>query len=201
MTSKATLLSLGISILVLAGCATGKLEAQWSDAQFAGQPTGDAKVLVVCEAVEQTVIRICQDQLVAQLHLIGVTPVLSDVLANSPQTSAADRLAMARSLGAQSVMVSSLNPVTTPNNYGPSMGFGFGTGGYHSGAAFGMTFPIGNNAQTSATSYVSDTTLTNVASGKLMWSGKASTMALEVPDQLASLAKVSVESARKAGML
>jgi hypothetical protein len=97
-------------------------------------------------------------------------------------------------------MMSSLNPVTTLNNYGSTVGFGFGTGGYHSAAGFGMAFPIGGTMQSSV-SYVSDTTLTNVASGKLMWSGKASTVAMDVPEQLGSLAKVSVESARKAGML
>jgi len=197
---KTTLLPLAASVLALTGCATGKLEAQWSDPQFAGQPLGGSKVLVVCQAAEQTVIRICQDQLAAQLRIAGVTPVLSDSLTTSPD-KATDKLAAARSLGAQAVMMSTLSPVTSLTNSGSSVGFGLGSGGYHSGVGFGMSFPVGSSSQTSVTTYSSDTTLTNVASGKLMWSGKASTMSQEVPDQIASLAKISVESARKAGML
>ncbi len=186
----------------LAGCATGHLDAQWSDPQTGNSPLAGAKVLVICQAVEQTIVRICQDQLAAQLSLIGVTPVMSESLTLSADKDG-EKLAAARSLGAQAVMLVSMNPMTTFNSTsGPYFGFGMGSGSYHSGAAFGMTVPIGGYAQTSsATSYVSDTTLTLVASGKLVWSGKASTTSLEVPDQIASLTRVSVEAAHKAGAL
>jgi hypothetical protein len=187
-------------VLMLAGCATGRLEAQWSDPQFAGQTLAGAKVLVVCQAAEQTVVRICQDQLAAQLRNVGVTPVLSDSLSSSAD-KAGDKFAAARSLGARAIMMSSLSPNTTITNSGPSVGFGMGSGGYHSGVGIGMSLPVGSSTQTSTTTYASDTTLTDVSNGRLMWSGKASTSAQDVTEQLSGLAKVSVESARKAGML
>jgi len=195
------LLPLVIGTLSLVGCATGRIDAQWSDPQASGQPLGGSTVLVVCQAAEQTVIRICQDQLAAQLRLMGVTTVMAESLTASADKSTEKAIAVARELGAKAVLYSALSPVTTLSNSGPFMGFGFGSGGYRSGAGFGMSFPIGSSAQTSSTSYSSDTTLTSVASGRLIWSGKASTISQEVPDQIASLAKISVESARKAGML
>lgn len=193
MTVTTKLLTLSAGACVLAGCATGRLDAQWSDPQFAGQPAG-AKVLVICQATEQTVVRICQDQLAAELRNVGITPVISD-------TPPPDKLAAARSLGAQAVMQASLSPTVIVNNYGSSFGFGFGSGGYRHSAGFGVAMPIGGGPDYMTTTYSSDTTLTNAASGKLMWSGKASTAAQEVREQIASLAKISVESARKAGML
>lgn len=198
--NKRTLLSLLVPGLMLVGCATGKLDAQWSDPQFSGRPAGGTTVLVVCQAAEQTVVRICQDQLAAQLQAVGVKAVISDSLGSSNVTDA-DRVSAARRLGAQAVMSSNLSPVTTFTNSGPTFGIGMGSGGYHGGVGVGMSFPIDRSYQSSTVTYASDTTLTDVSSGKLMWSGKASTISQEVPDQLASLAKVSVESARKAGML
>ena len=190
-----------LSALSLAGCATGRLDAQWSDPQAAGQTLGGSTVLVVCMTAEQTVVRICQDQLAAQLRIVGVTPVMSEGLTLGADKNTDKVMAAARSLGAQGVMQATLSPITTVINSGPSFGFGIGSGGYRSGGGLGMSFPIGSNTQTSTTSYSSDTTLTNVVSARLMWSGKASTISQEVPDQIASLAKITVESARKAGIL
>jgi hypothetical protein len=196
-----TLLPMAASVLLLAACATGRLDAQWSDPEFAGHPLGSSKVLVVCRAAEQTVVRICQDQLAGELRALGVSAVMSESLTMSPD-KATDSIPAARSLGAQAIMQTTLSPVMSVNSYGPSFGFGVGSWGYHggTGTAVGMSVPVGTNVQSSL-SYSSDTTLTSVASGKLMWSGKASTMANEVADQIASLVKISVESARKAGMI
>ena len=163
---------------------------------------GAAKVLVVCQAAEQTIVRICQDQLAAQLRTLGVTPLMSDGLTVSADKSGEKAVAAARSLGAKAVFFSTLRLSTTTTSSGPSFGFGIGSGGYNSGGGVGMSFPIGGGNTESTTTYASDTTLTDVSSGKLMWSGKASTFATqEVTEQLAGLAKVSVESARKAGMI
>ena len=146
--------------------------------------------------------RICQDQLAAQLHLIGVTPVMSDSLTLNADKGA-EKFAIARNLGAQAIMLANLNPITSFNSSsGPVFGFGMGSGSYHSGVGVGVSVPIGGYSQTnSVTSYASDTTLTLVTNGKLVWSGKASTTSLDVPDQIASLMRVSVEGAHKAGAL
>jgi len=194
----------GLSLVLgLSGCATSKIDAQWSDTSFAGQPLSGAKVLVVCQAAEQTVVRICQDQLATQLRNVGITPVMSDALNGGSEKIANEKtVAAARGLGARAVMLATLNPTTTVSSSGPSVGFGFGSGGYHSGVGLGMSLPVGSQTQTTSTSYASDTTLTSVENGKLIWSGKASTLASqEVAEQIAGLAKVSVEAARKAGVL
>ena len=43
--------------LLLAGCAGSRINAQWSDPQFAGQPARGTKVLVACQASEPTLRR------------------------------------------------------------------------------------------------------------------------------------------------
>jgi hypothetical protein len=62
---------------LLAGCAGSRINAQWSDPQFAGQPPRGAKVLVACQAADPTLRRVCADRMAAKLSALGAVPVLA----------------------------------------------------------------------------------------------------------------------------
>ena len=61
--------------LVLAACSTTQLDAQWTNPAYAGRSLRGAPVLVVCEAQELTLQRICEDQVTGQIvgSLTGCT--------------------------------------------------------------------------------------------------------------------------------
>jgi hypothetical protein len=63
--------------LLMAGCASTQLDAQWVDPQLANSSLRGAKVLVACEAAEAVVKRICQDRLAAEVTAHGATPVMA----------------------------------------------------------------------------------------------------------------------------
>ena len=69
-----------VSLLALAGltaCASRGIDAQWFDPQLAaGTPLRGARVLVVCEAPEEVLARICLDHLKADLLARGFQGVV-----------------------------------------------------------------------------------------------------------------------------
>lgn len=67
--------ALAAGALFFVGCASTKLDAQWVDPQFKGHSLRGAKVLVVCEAADLAIKRICQDQVAAQVAALDATPV------------------------------------------------------------------------------------------------------------------------------
>ena len=195
------------SLLVVAGCATTKLDAQWSDPQFAGRSLRGAKVLIACEAAEVAVRRICQEQLAAQVSAVGARPVMGPDFANPTpgRLLPADQyLPAARGAGAAAVLAAAMAPDASYVAPGPSIGFGIGGfGGSHGGGGVGvgvgLDLPVG--AGKVRTAYAANSMLTDVASGRMMWSVKASTPASEdLGAQVAELAKAVVGAAQKAGL-
>jgi hypothetical protein len=86
---------------------------------------------------------------------------------------------------------------------GPTIGIGIGGfgGGYRSGGGvgFGMSAPIGG-AGPAETGYGATASLTDVASGRLMWSARASAPpSSDVGRQLSDLAVLLLDAARQAG--
>jgi hypothetical protein len=196
---------LAATAVVIAGCASTKVVAEWSDPQFAGRSLKGEKVLVVCDANETVIRRICQDQLAAYLTASGAVPVSGRAdLTVGPPPANDKTLAAARSAGAKAILGSTIAPDATVVNPGPSVGFslggfGFGGGGGGVGAGVGVGVPVGS-AQ-AATGYASDLVLTDVATGRLMWTSKATAPASQdVGRQIGELAKAGVEAAQKAGL-
>jgi hypothetical protein len=192
--------------LLLAGCASSRINAQWSDPQFAGQPPRGAKVLVACQAADPTLRRICADRMAARLAALGALPVLApdngDVGDAAVQAEAA-LLQAARSAGAAVLLRAQLAPEVVAMAPGPTIGIGIGGfgGGYRSGGGvgFGMSAPIGA-AGPAETGYGATASLTDVASGRLMWSAKASAPpSSDVAQQLTALATLLLDAARQAG--
>jgi hypothetical protein len=194
--------------LQLAGCASNNIQAQWSDPAFAGHSLHGEKVLVVCDARETAIQRVCQDRMTARLAALGVVPVTSpdtDKLAPDAAQANAAVMATARSSGARAVWRSTIAPDATVGTPGPTLGFGMGGfgGGYGAGgvgAGVGVGVPVGPDRV--ETAYGANLVLTDIESGKVMWTSKVTTPASrDVNAQIDNLAQTGVEAAQKAGML
>jgi hypothetical protein len=192
--------------LLLAACASSQINAQWSDPQFAGQPARGAKVLVACQASDPTLRRICADRSAAKLAALGAVPVLAPDSSDPAQAAAADEQALlqaARRAGAVALWRTQLSPEVVAVAPGPSIGIGIGGfgGGYRSGGGvgFGVSAPLA--AGPAETGYAASASLTDVASGKLMWSARASAPpSSDLAQQLSTLTGLLLDAARQAGM-
>ena len=94
------------ALALLGGCASTALDAQWADAQLAPQLLRGARVMVVCEAQDLVIQRLCQDQVVAGLAQRGALPVVLPENINVPLAQAAidpQVLQAARQAGAKAV--------------------------------------------------------------------------------------------------
>ena len=187
--------------LLLAGCAGSQLVAQWNDPQFAGQPPRGAKVMVACQAPELTLRRLCSDRMSEQLLTAGVQPVPAPDPAPPDE---ATLLRVAQSAGAVALWRTTISPEVAAVAPSPSIGIGIGGfgGGYRSGGGvgIGMSAPIGGGGP-AQTGYGASAALSDVASGRLMWSGRASASpSSDVNQQLAKMAAQLLEGARQSGL-
>ncbi|MGH8613010.1 MAG: hypothetical protein ACREYF_13570 [Gammaproteobacteria bacterium] len=204
--SAAAVLALSVAFT---GCAATRVQTEWTDPRFTGQSLRGAKVLVVCGANDTAIERICQDQLGAQVAVSGVTVVArpdSDTL-TAGQPVNEKTLAAARSAGAKAILSCTVAPEATIVNPGPSVGFGIGgfggSGGWRSGGGVGggvgVSVPVGSGQVNTA--YTANMALIDVATGRLMWTGKVTTPATrDVNAQIGKLAKTGIEAAQKAGL-
>lgn len=191
------------ALLLAAGCASPEVGAQWSDPAFQGRSLRGATLLVVCEAVDQAARRICQDQLAAQVTAYGATPRIAGEIANPTpgrEQSPSAYLPAARNAGAQAVLSAAVVSDPSPAvRSGPSVGVGLGGwGGGRVGGGIGISFPFGGSKVENGLGL--NGALTDVASGKLMWSARASAPAGDdTGKQLDQLARTTLEAASKAG--
>jgi hypothetical protein len=203
---RALLLSV-LWVTLLAGCAGSRVGAQWNDPQFAGQPPRGAKVLVACQAGDPTLRRICADRMAARLAALGAVPVLvqdNGDIGDATVPNEAALLQAAREAGAVALLRTQLAPEVVAVAPGPSIGIGIGGfgGGYRSGGGvgFGVSAPLGGGGP-AETGYGASASLTDVASGKLMWSARASAApSANVGQQLDTLATQLLDAARQAGL-
>ena len=199
----ARLLILPLAAAALAGCASTRLDAQWSDPAARAQPLRGAKVLVACEAYEPVVKRLCQERLAVQLVAAGAQPVLAP---DAPQATPGrpvpedQLLATARLSGARAVLSTTMAIAgTSAPGSGVSVGLGGFGGGRHVGGGIGVTLPIGGGQTSDA--YSANSKLTDSASGRLLWTAKATSPASrDVAAQVEDLARTVFGSAREAGL-
>jgi hypothetical protein len=197
--------------LLLSGCASTTIQAQWTDPHFAGQSLRGATVLVVCQAPGTALKRICQDQIATQIAASGVRPVVdpaADYVTATGGPIPDEVFAAARRAGARAIWVSTIVPDATVVSPGPTIGFGLGGfggsfGRYRSsgvGAGVGVGVPVGGEQV--QTAYAADMILTDVNTGQLMWTSRVTTSASqELAEEVAKLAKAGVEAAQQAGFL
>ena len=183
--SLARLLAPGLAAM-LVGCATTQMNAEWRDPALTAGSLKGRHVLVVCRAPDETVRRVCEDQWANQLGAQGVVPVQSYSIPGlpwaSPDTSDAMKAAVRASgvaaLASMSLYPSDVAIVNPGAQIGVGMGGGSG-GGYRGGGfsfgGIGITLPIGG--ATTTQSLAASSSLVDAASGRLVWSGSASTAA------------------------
>ena len=189
--------------LLGAGCASNP-QAEWTDPQFQGRSLKGAKVLVACDAPEVTVQRTCEDQVASRLSGAGVTPLRATEAGLAAGAVKPDEaLDAARKAGAAAVFTSKVAPDATVASPRSSFGIGIGGfGGYHGGggAAVGVSVPVGEAKVNTA--FGASMSLIDAASGKLMWSSRATTSASsDVAAQIGKLTDQGIRSAQKAGIL
>jgi hypothetical protein len=202
---------LGLYGLLVGGCASTAIQAQWADPLFAGRSLRGAPVLVVCNAPAPAMQRICQDQIAARMLLSGVRPVMAteaDLITVQGEQITDKVLAAARRAGANAIWAATIAPDVTVVSPGPTIGFGIGgfgtSGGWHRssgvGGGIGVGFPLGSEQVNTA--YAGDMTLTDVETGHLMWSSRITTPASQdITEQVTQLVEVGVQSAQQAGYL
>ena len=185
----------------IAGCASTRLDAQWSDPQLAPNPLRGARVMVVCEAYDLAVKRICQDQMAAEVVARGGTAVPGPDAGAGAAVRPLNNdqyIGAARDAGAKVVLTHSVTTADVSSGSGVSIGLGaFGIGGGNVRGGAGVSMPVGGY-QTN-TGYAINSRVTEVASGKLLWTAKASASpSSDVSGQLSELNKAVFGAADKA---
>jgi len=192
-------------VLAAAGCASGpQLAAQWTDPQLGPQSAflRGSRVLVACDVADLTVRQLCQDRVAAEVTARGATPVFTgpDTLIATDRSIDGQLLAAARSANAKALMVLTLTPAVTDVSPGFSVGVGgFGYGSRGGGVGVGVSAPVGGGRVIMG--YAANGRVTDVGSGRLVWSASASTApSSELDLQLGELSKTVFDAADKSGL-
>ena len=195
-----------LPLLAIAGCATkpapSRIEGQWIDQAFTQRSLRDRKVLVFCRAPDAGLARVCQDHLARGLIDVGVIPIMPPAALDSGAGVEAVTQA-ARDAGADAAIVSALS-VSAQDLYAPRpmMGMGVGIGrGVGVGVGIGGSISIPIGAGRPMTAFGIQTSLVDSASGREMWSMRASRPGGEEPAvQAASLSASSIDAMRRSGL-
>lgn len=154
--------------LILASCVSTTLQSTWRDPSYTGGPY--RRVFVVgLSARDITARRVLEDVLVAKLKAGGVDAVPGwQFLADAPMDEAAFSAAVARS-GADAMLMVRLIGVETQTTIWPPMGPRVGWYGAYSGW---YAYPDVTQSQIA----VVETTLFDVKSRRVVWSGTSETL-------------------------
>lgn len=192
-----------VACAALAGCATTQVDAQWRNVELPPSYLRGASVLVSCETGEAVVKRICEDQLGADLRARGVRVLVAapGALPGGPPVGATDAqyLPLARENGAKAVFSVSVGLASQSVSQGVSLGIGLGGFGRGVGGGLGVSAPIGGGQVNRG--YAANARVTDVASGRLMWTARASAPpSSDVNQQLGELSKSVLDAAGSAGL-
>lgn len=200
-------LMLGLGALLLAGCASTQLGAQYVDPQTPRQALRGATVLVVCEAPEAAMRLICESETVVELSRLGARPLTDSRLVGlmtGREPAPEQYLPAARDAGASAVFATNFRADHWWPSPASAVSFGFGgwsgSGGYSgSGAGIGVSMPVGG-AQ-GAPGLAASGTLVEVASGRVLWSASAtSTRSGDASGQIGELVRTLTAAVREAGL-
>jgi hypothetical protein len=187
----------------LVGCATTQVDAQWRNVELPPSYLRGATVLVSCETGEEVVKRICEDQLGADLRARGLRVLVAAPGAlpiGSPAgPTDAQYLPLARENGAKAVFSVSVGLASQAVSQGMSIGIGLGGFGRNVGGGLGVSAPIGGGQVSQG--YAASGRVTDVASGRLMWTARASSPpSSDVNQQFTELSKSVLDAAGSAGL-
>jgi hypothetical protein len=190
------------------------MAAEWMNKDYAGQSLRGQRVLVVCQAQDPTVQRLCEDELVNGLDSRGATAVRPATGTPPPATSNAPTplsayAEAARASGAVAVLSMTVQPDASVVNPGPTIGIGIGggsvSGGWGRGGSFGgvgtsVGFPVGS--ATVQQGFAASTNVVDASNGEIVWSGRAVSPPSDAfIRQLIDLNRVTFEAMQKAGVL
>ena len=188
--------------LFSAGCATTQLDSQWSSPDFANNKI-IGKLLVVGVSRDDTVRRLYEDEMTAQLASRGLTTARSYELIPGPLVLGGNTalLKAARDVGANmilsSVVVAREHVDRVISDPIPRYGMNFdGWYGYYWPYAYVRT------EVRSFDRYTVGTSLTDVATGNIMWSARTQTDNVDNVDrEIKAFASVIVTALVKGGKL
>ena len=188
------------SIVLSSGCASTKVHDQWADPQLAGTSLRGARVLVACEAYDIQVKRACQEQTASELSARGATPVMAaEAAAGTGESPADQRLRAGRDAGARAILATQITLADRQYSPGFSIGIGGFGGGHRGGVGVGVSVPVGGGQPT--TGHAAGVTLTDLASGRVVWGAKATTPpSNDLNGQMGELAKAILGAAEQAGL-
>lgn len=192
-----------VAVSALAGCATTQVDAQWRNVELPPSYLRGASVLVSCETGEEAIKRLCEDQLGADLRARGVrvlvaAPGALPAVAPVGPTDV-QYLPLARENGAKAVLAVSVGLASQAVSQGVSLGIGIGGFGRGVGGGLGVSAPIGGGQVSQG--YATNARVTDVASGRLMWTVRASSPpSSDLNQQFAELSKSVLDAAGAAGL-
>ncbi|CAN5753239.1 hypothetical protein BH11PSE13_BH11PSE13_05980 [soil metagenome] len=196
--------AVALAISVLAGCASApQQEAQWIDPAIGTQSRmlQGAKVLVVCDAYDVAVRRICQDQLLREVSAKGAMPVTlppGTVLLNDRDLDG-QLVESASALDATAIFTMTLTPATSNAGSGVTLGIGgfsFGRGG---GGGVGLSAPIGGGGN--STGFAASGRVTDVRANRMVWTATlVASPSADLNAQFRDLSRSMLDNAQSAGL-
>lgn len=191
-----------VAALVLASCATTRLDTQWSNPEFAGRKLS-GKMLVVGVSRDETLRRLYEDELAAQLTARGVSTVRSYEVLPGPLVMDGTNaiLKAARDTGAATVLSSAVvarehveRVISEPT---PSFGSRFG--GWY---MYYWPYAYTRTEVRAFDRYTVGTSLTEVSSGKIAWSARTQTENVDhAVREVKALARVIMNALNQSNML
>lgn len=166
-----------LTVAVLPGCASTRLEGTWSDRALPAEAIR-GPVLVVGVARDDLVRRVYEDAMAAQLAARGIAATPSYAVLAGALTAQADKqlLAAAEKAGARHVLSTAVigqerEQVVTQE---PVASVGFGGFGRWYNTWWGLSYPVRTEVRSYAV-YVAQTSLTDVGSDRLRWTARTRT--------------------------
>lgn len=189
--------------LLLAACASTRLDGTWMRPEFAGTRLS-GPVLVVGVARDDTVRRVYEDAMVAQLAARGIDARRSYELAPAALQGDSEELLQqaARKAGAAwllstAVIGQSREAVVTQD---PSLYMGWGWRGWYR-AYWGLSYPLRTEVRTYSV-YTAQTVLTDVARDRIEWTARTRTTdPADVERETRGFVQVIVGAMEKAGLV
>jgi len=201
---RTTVVALACAATLMSGCAARRVDVEWTAPEL-GPQSGLLRgndVLVACEAPDVALRNVCQDSLAAEVRARGARPVVvsPDTRLTGDRSLDEQLLSGARRASTRAILVVALRPASSePTGSGLSIGiggFGFGRG---SAVGGGISAPIGE--QRIATGFAANGRVTDVTSGRLVWTATASVPPSDdLRAQCADLAAAVLDSAARAGL-
>ena len=170
-------LTAALSLALLAGCASTRLEGTWTNPALRADPIG-GPVLVVGVARDDIVRRTYEDAMAAQLAARGIGATPSYAVLTGPLTARSDAqlLDAAKQAGARHVLSTAVigqeREQVISQEPAPFVGFG-GYGRWYN-AWWGLSYPVRTEVR-SYPVYVAQTSLTDVGSDQLRWTARTRT--------------------------